>query len=340
MLDSPLNSKSCELKMPLLRYYPKRCVALCATFALCRALATVVRFVRKDFSGRSLTHTYVHSLLQELKIVYEDDHIVVVDKPAGVLSVSGKNGANSLAQAVYNAVLRDKTSTNDCQWVTDADRMVVHRLGMDTSGLMVFAKTVDAVRGMNTVFRTRGIERQYEALVCGNVQRDRGVIDLPLMRDYEFPPFMRISTEAHQEMLVDLDPDIVGKKLLELPKESLTKYSVVARDEELGGQPVTRVTLTSISGRTHQLNCHLAAFGHPIVGDSTYGLGGDAAPNGGLTESEVKYLMPAGNNNRATETQQTGANNAVDGPCIHAKSLKFIHPITKEQVSMNSDAPF
>lgn len=247
------------------------------------------------------------------------------------MTVSGKDKNNhSLAQAVYATVRTE---------LPDADRMVVHRLGMDTSGLVVFAKTVEAVKGMNTIFRTREIQRTYEAVVCGHVTKNKGLIALPLMRDYEHPPYMRISTDEHQEALIGLDPEIVGKKLLELPKESLTKYVVLSR-EELNGQPVTRVSLTSISGRTHQLNCHLAALGHPIVGDLVYGWGGDAAPNGGLTEDELQYLMKP-NPARATPEQQLAANAAVNHiSCCHAKSIRFRHPVTKKEISLCTDAPF
>jgi tRNA pseudouridine32 synthase/23S rRNA pseudouridine746 synthase len=217
------------------------------------------------------------------------------------------------------------------------DKMVVHRLGMDTSGLVVFAKSMDAVRGMNAIFRTRKIERTYEALVCGHIEKDSGMINLPLMRDYEFPPFMRISTDEHQQALVDLTSEEVGKKLLEHPKDSLTKYEVVAR-EELDGQPVTRVALTSITGRTHQLNVHLAAFGHPIVGDTTYGIDGDAAPNGGLSASEMEAIAP--NASRATADVQKSIAGSAKGASVHAKSLKFRHPVTKKDVSLSVDAAF
>ena len=185
------------------------------------------------------THHQSPSHLQELTIVHEDDHIVVVNKPAGVLTVPGKEGHPSLSQAVFDAV--------GCE-SGRADKMVVHRLGMETSGLVVFAKTMEALRNMNTLFRTRKVTRQYEALVCGHMEQDEGMIDLPLMRDYECPPFMRVSTDEHQRALIDLTSDDVDKKLLEQPKASLTKYEVIAR-EEIDGQPVTRVTLTSISGR-------------------------------------------------------------------------------------------
>jgi tRNA pseudouridine32 synthase / 23S rRNA pseudouridine746 synthase len=269
--------------------------------------------------------------LQDLKVVYEDDDIVVIDKPAGVLTVAGKQKSNnSLAQAVFDNIVSETE-------LSTADGMVVHRLGMDTSGLIVFAKTMDAVRGMNTAFRARAVERTYTALVCGHVQKKRGFIDLPLMRDYECPPFQRISTDEHQEALVDLDPAIVGKKLLEQPKPALTKYEVLSR-EELNGAPVTRVKLTSISGRTHQLNCHLAAFGHPIVGDTVYGQSGDALPNGGLSDDELLYLAP--NPARAPVEQQCLANAAVSNTACHAATISFPHPVTKEQISLSSDAPF
>lgn len=217
-----------------------------------------------------------------------------------------------------------------------ADKMVIHRLGMDTSGLVVLAKTVDAVRAMNSIFRSRKIERTYEALVCGHISQDSGIISLPLMRDYECPPFVRISTDEHQRALIGLDPAEVGKKLLQRPKDSLTKFQVLAR-EELDGQPVTRVALTSVSGRTHQLNVHLAAFGHPIVGDSTYGMGGDASPNGGLSLEEQDALIP--NPSRANADVQK-ALSSKSSAHIHSKSLKFRHPVTKESVSLSADAPF
>lgn len=252
-----------------------------------------------------------------------------------MLTVAGKNKENpSLAQAVYEAVEGETD-------LPTGDHMVVHRLGMDTSGLLVFAKNLEAVRGMNGVFRERKVERQYEALVVGRMAMDEGLISLPLMRDYEYPPFVRISTDNHQWALVDLEPEDVGKKLLEGPKESLTKYEVVSR-EEFGEdkQPVTRVKLTSISGRYHQLNCHLAAFGHPIVGDTVYGIGGEAAANGGLTDGELRSLTP--NPNRATDdAQQIVADAAKDmAPCVHAKSLKFRHPVTKEMIELSTDSPF
>jgi tRNA pseudouridine32 synthase/23S rRNA pseudouridine746 synthase len=276
---------------------------------------------------------FVLFVLQDIKIIFEDDYIVVVDKPSGVLTVAGKQKDNpNLAQSVYDSIGGIDLPT--------CDHMVVHRLGMDTSGLIVFAKNIAAVRGMNGAFRERKVERQYEALVAGHVEKSEGMISLPLMRDYEFPPYVRISTYDHQVALLDLDPEEVGKKIWAMPKESITKYQVVSR-EEFAGQPVTRVTLTSITGRYHQLNCHLAAFGHPIVGDTIYGINGEACPNGGLTGVELLKLAP--NRSRTNvEVLQAIADAAKGMPaCVHAKSIKFRHPATKfETVELSNDSPF
>jgi len=261
---------------------------------------------------------------EDIKVVYEDEHIIVVDKPAGVLCVPGKENNPSLSEAIFQAYGNQSNR---------ADKMVVHRLGMDTSGLITFARTDAALRQMNTLFRTRKVSRTYEALLCGTVEEDEGVINLPLMRDYQFPPFMRVSTDEHQKALCGLDADDIDKKLLENPKESLTKYKVVGK-EELDGNAVTRVALTSISGRTHQLNVHCAAFGHPIVGDKVYGINGEAAPIGGLEAC----TSASGASN---DLQEQIATATVDKPmCVHAKTLGFEHPITREKLSFESASPF
>jgi tRNA pseudouridine32 synthase/23S rRNA pseudouridine746 synthase len=261
--------------------------------------------------------------IKDLKIIFEDEDILVVDKPAGVLCVPNKDGSPSLSQAVFDAYGSESGR---------ADKMVVHRLGMDTSGLVVFARTEKALRGMNTLFRTRKVTRSYEALVCGSLE-ESGSINLPLMRDYEFPPYMRVSTEEHQRAIMGLDPEEVGKKLLERPKESLTNYEVVGQ-EDMDGNAVTRVKLTSVSGRTHQLNVHCAAVGHPIVGDKVYGINGEAAANGGLEEGTLS--------SRASTEAQESISSAVGDKsmCIHANTISFEHPVSGDKLSFESAAPF
>ena len=237
---------------------------------------------------------------------------MIVDKPSGVLCVPTEEGIPSLAQVVFEKVDHSLSSF---------DRMVVHRLGMDTSGLVVFAKTMDALRGMNALFRTRRIQREYEVLVCGHMEHAKvGTIDMPLMRDYAFPPYMRVSTQHHQHSLLHLDPSIVGKKLLEAPKPSQTQYRVLSLEElrinsngdsaTTAGLPVTRLLLNSVTGRTHQLNVHCAAFGHPIVADRVYGVNGDAAPNGGLVLED--YDDNNGIPTSDTKDLETGKDDNID----------------------------
>lgn len=119
-------------------------------------------------------------------------------------------------------------------------------------------------------------------------------------------------------------------------QNSLTLYSVINREYLFGNEklPVTRVTLTSMSGRTHQLNVHCAAFGHPIVGDQTYGINGRAAPNGGIEAAKTS----------ANEDLQRQIADAVASAgkdtCVHATHIQFRHPITKESVEFSSPAPF
>ena len=122
--------------------------------------------------------------------------------------------------------------------------------------------------------------------------------------------------------------------MLESPKDSLTKYEVVSR-EDFHGNDVTRLILTSISGRTHQLNVHCAAIGHPIVGDTVYGHNGEAASNGGLDEAD----LPA--DKASIELQQAIAEACAGKPmCVHTKSISFRHPVTKENLSFESNASF
>jgi len=279
--------------------------------------AQLEKMKAKDSTSATLTK-------EDLKVVYEDEHIVVIDKPSGVLCVPGKENNPSLQQAVFEAFGSESNR---------ADKMVVHRLGMDTSGLIVFARTNAALRQMNTLFRTRKVTRKYEALLCGTLEEEEGVVDLPLMIDYQFPPYMRVSTDEHQRALIDLTPEDVDKKILEHPKKCLTKYEVLGK-EEFDGNAVTRVSLTSISGRTHQLNVHCAAMGHPIVGDKVYGINGEAASNGGLEEG----TSPSRASNELQE--QIAAACGDKSMCIHAKTIAFEHPISREKLSFESASPF
>jgi tRNA pseudouridine32 synthase/23S rRNA pseudouridine746 synthase len=164
---------------------------------------------------------------------------IAIDKPAGLLSVPGRGP--------------DKA---DCAWrrlqASHPGVIPVHRLDMETSGVLLFARDADAHRALSRAFERREVEKRYVAIVHGSPCSDTGEIDLPLIVDWPRRPLQKL----------DLD---CGKR-------SLTRWRVIERREA-----TTRLALEPRTGRSHQLRLHLAALGHPIVGDPLYGRP-DAAP--------------------------------------------------------------
>ena len=157
-----------------------------------------------------------------VKVVYADDEIVLVDKPAGLLSVPGR----ILKDSVFQRLLYEYP-----------DLSVVHRLDLDTSGLMVFANSKFAVSKLNQQFRERSISKTYEAIVFGRVDERAGRIDLPIGPDPDKRPLRRVDFERG--------------------KDSLTLFERIEAAEEKR----SRLRLEPITGRSHQLRIHLMAIG-------------------------------------------------------------------------------
>ncbi|PSR15242.1 MAG: RNA pseudouridine synthase [Bacteroidetes bacterium] len=201
--------------------------------------------------------------------LYEDDLVVVINKPAEFLSVPGRNVQDSV-QLRVKAKYPDATGP-----------LVVHRLDMSTSGLMLLAKTQEAYKILQSQFIRRTIQKRYVALLEGGVVGDQGTIDLPLRVDLDDRPRQLVCYEH-------------GKK-------AHTEWQVVERAH---GQ--TRIHFFPHTGRTHQLRVHAAhplGLNTPIIGDDLYG-------------------------------------NKHDRLCLHAESLTFRHPATKEWMTFQLDAPF
>ncbi len=176
------------------------------------------------------THDVPPPCEEAVTVVYADDDLVVVNKPSGLLSVPGR----FVKDCVLSRMLFDYP-----------DVRIVHRLDLDTSGLLMLANSDVAVRDLNRQFRERHIGKTYEALVFGEVTMDSGEITLPIRPDPNNRP----------RQVVDHAQG----------KQALTRYKVMAR--EAG---ITRLTLHPVTGRSHQLRIHLAEIGHPILGCDLY----------------------------------------------------------------------
>jgi tRNA pseudouridine32 synthase/23S rRNA pseudouridine746 synthase len=168
----------------------------------------------------------------QLKTVYVDDAIIIGDKPSGLLSVPGIGPEKAICA---NSVLSD----------LHGPVLTVHRLDMDTSGLMVFARTKDAQRALSKQFELRQVEKTYEALVEGQIAEKSGIIDKAIARF------------SHARPLRHLDPQ---------GQTAITHWTLLERTPS-----VSRVKLHPKTGRSHQLRLHLASENHPILGDIFYG---------------------------------------------------------------------
>jgi tRNA pseudouridine32 synthase/23S rRNA pseudouridine746 synthase len=173
-----------------------------------------------------------------IDIVYEDDRLILCNKPNGLLTVPGKDP--SLADCLEARV--------QASYPQYPNAKVVHRLDKDTSGLLLLAFDKPALGSLGSQFEHRKVEKYYIARVWGDLEGDSGLVDLPLATDWENKPRQRVDHEGG--------------------RASQTKWEVLARE---GG--VTRMKLTPLTGRTHQLRVHMLALGHPILGDTFYAEG-------------------------------------------------------------------
>ena len=178
-----------------------------------------------------MSDSFVYNPPKEpLKILYKDRDFLVVDKPAGLLSIPGRTYKDSVLSRVLEQEER---------------AYAVHRLDMDTSGLLVIALRRKAEKALMEEFRLRRVQKEYVAIVSGKISQSEGTIKAPLSRCLGTPP----------RSIVDWENG----------KEAKTVYQVIGETESN-----TRVQLFPKTGRSHQLRIHLLHLGHPILGDRFY----------------------------------------------------------------------
>ncbi|QHJ12821.1 Ribosomal large subunit pseudouridine synthase A [Paraglaciecola mesophila] len=205
-----------------------------------------------------------------LNIVFKDEHLLVLNKPSGLLTVPGK-------------ALEHKDSLElRVQRVYPTAR-IVHRLDMATSGLLVMALDKDTHRHLSKQFELRQTRKTYIARVFGEVSGERGSVDLPLICDWPNRPKQMVCQQRG--------------------KPSLTHWRVVERNDNS-----TRMELTPVTGRSHQLRVHMLSLGHPILGDRLY------AHADALKMAQRLQL--------------------------HAQTLGFTHPVTELPLTLSTPVPF
>ncbi len=235
-----------------------------------------------------------------LAIAYEDDDLIVIDKPAGLVvhPAAGHHGGT-----LVNALIAHCGQT--LSGIGGVARPgIVHRLDKDTSGLMVVAKTDRAHKGLAAQFADHGrsgpLERAYLALVWGVPDRPQGTIDLPLAR----------STRNREKIEVKRTGG----------RHAITHYAV---EERYGPQERPIATLVECAletGRTHQIRVHMAAIGHPVIGDRAYGSG--FATKAALLPEPARSLV-----------------SAFPRQALHAWLLGFAHPVTGAEMRFESPPP-
>ena len=206
-------------------------------------------------------------------LIHRDDDFMVIHKPAGLLTVPGKT--EDLQDCLINRLVKLEPKT-----------LLIHRLDRDTSGILAFGLSKWGQKTISRQFQERQTDKTYQAVVAGTLEGE-GTIEVPVVYDPSRPP-LHIADPAHH-------------------KPAITHWQAIEHFN-IQGQPVTRVKLIPITGRSHQLRVHMQYLGHPIIGDTLY----------------------------ATPEQQQLSSRL----CLHAERLSFYHPQTEQLVEFYCPAPF
>ncbi|MCC5824554.1 RluA family pseudouridine synthase [Alkalimonas sp.] len=208
---------------------------------------------------------------QTYQVLFQDDHLLVVNKPCHLLTVPGRHPDNQ--DCLIKRVQQQFPSAS-----------VVHRLDYDTSGLLVLPLTSAALSAISKQFQARTVTKSYLAVVAGQWPQSRGRIDLAIAPDADNRPRYKICPQG---------------------KASVTDFELLAYDAK---SDTSRIRLKPVTGRSHQLRLHTAAFGHPILGDPFY------APK--AVQAQSARLL------------------------LHAATLAFLHPLSEHPLTFEAAADF
>ncbi len=215
----------------------------------------------------------------EYTVIYDDEHVIVVDKPGGLVV---HPGAGNPSGTLVNGLL---ARYPEIAGIGESHRPgIVHRLDIGTSGLMVVSRSVRAYHSLVYALARRDVTRMYRTMVWGHPANPTGVIDAPIGRDHRDPTRMGVVVDG---------------------RSARTRYRVLAAHRTPADASTLECGLES--GRTHQIRVHLAAIGHPVVGDGTYG---------GIRHGII-----------------------TPRPFLHAAELAFAHPCSGEAMSFSAPLP-
>jgi 23S rRNA pseudouridine1911/1915/1917 synthase len=235
-----------------------------------------------------------------LNIVFEDDEVIVVDKPAGmVVHPAAGVDSGTLVNAVLAHILPNLTARQaekpDIFSIAPERPGIVHRIDKGTSGTIVVAKTARAYYSLVDQFREHSVQRKYVALICGGPKQDSGTIVAPIGRSRRDRKKMAVTSVNS--------------------KEAITKFSVIERYAKF-----SLIELKLETGRTHQIRVHLSHIGYPVVGDPTYG-------------GRNRAIKSAVSQNVRIALQR------LSRQALHAQLLGFIHPGTDQYVEFSAPIP-
>ena len=242
-----------------------------------------------------------------LHVVFEDEHMAVVNKPAGMMVHAGAGASDDERNrgTLVNALLYRFNALSSSGG--ELRPGIVHRLDKDTSGLIVIAKNDRAHTAMAELFSSRRIHKTYIALVHGHVERDRGSVTASIGRD----PIRRTRMTTRPT---------------ENARTAVSHYEVVERLTTRFGK-FTLVRVRIESGRTHQIRVHMASIGYPVVGDTLYGAAGQ------LVDQAAMQTGKSRSSRAQAERLRLGRN------FLHAARLEFLHPFTKKEMVMEAPLP-